>query len=238
MIRVAGMRTGVEVSGQEVDSIMSPGLLFTQHQSVLESEFDFRQLAGPPTVRISNPHIWIHWLFDQNQVLGQLVMVSPEITLEAIAIEIGLDPTNPADLAQIANELFAGLIPGREYWRWNPNQAWPARFSMRGAEYLTGLDPTFTEVYSTPLGDFEFPSSETSLAGAEIRWQVTTDNGVVGALGRLKQGPQPLQRWLGNGDGLVSNLIPPGSDGVWHFEPLAEPQPTFLPLDLEETEEL
>ena len=217
MIRIARMRTGVEVQGSENDSIVDiDPPTYATHLARLVSVHGFTDY-GQNTV--AHPGIWVHDILhqDNDTVLGQLVLVDADLFDDLVA-----DSVLGMNALDVKTKLFAGLERGHEYWLWLSLQdpsVWPS-FRLRGAEYPTAL-LGFGQVTGVhvPMDEFDMsPQTSSSIQAGQEIWSVTTDglpNNQPVAIFTRSAGS--VQRWWAHRDYLVARLLPPDSNGIWHF---------------------
>ncbi|MEN0064404.1 MAG: hypothetical protein AAGA48_19815 [Myxococcota bacterium] len=227
MIRVVGVRTGVEVFASETDSLVEiPDLNGTT--------FNFLdQLAKSPsfaplrwsraTKRVTNPFLWTHpiWNATDTQRLGQLVLCSPDAqgVMDALAKK-KVDQT-------LMDLLFASLKPGQEDWLWKSGQAWPGTFVMKSSGWpqLVRVDWDRTRYKQTA-----FPRQNANggpvpaTADPQVRasYIIETDPRFPAPAGALVVRKDKVQQWFAARSYAPFDLIQPSPTGTWRFVKLTQ----------------
>lgn len=209
MLRVAPVRTGVEILGSEstwlvpVDPPYDQGLPETFVQ------------VGTTALR-AHPSLWVHELLDPglSDVIGYLILSAGDPDSVALfeATAAALTPLGPLG----PDAIYKGFRPGEEHWIWL-DQPWPASFALRGLEYAVTLPAPVTEGerFAYPIDQFASAGGPAALEGRTYR--IRTDPGAP-AVGYLAIDGQDTQRWAARPKALYQGLIPPFKDGTWRFD--------------------
>jgi len=221
MLRVAAVRTGVEVLGSETTWLVP---IDPPYDEGLPPEF--LRLEGSPLH--VHPAMWIHEILDPaGPLLGYLVMSpgderSVEL-FEATASAIG--DVEPAGV----DGAYKRFRPGEEHWIWL-GAPWPDAFVLRAVEYTAELDANVLEQprFAYPIDQFRLQGGPVALA--ERRYRIRTDPGGP-PVGFLSLDGEDQQIWAADPNALYQRLIPPHADGTWRFDQTtAEAPPSFVPL--------
>lgn len=214
MIRVVGRRTGVEVLGTEIATMVP---LERRPNPTLQAQlakFDLVVDESASQLALVNPYLWTHEILGAD---GQLVLsdgLGYSDVVGDIATATGMARS------KVLQQFFAGITPGQERWFWN--SPWPDQFSLRGAEYLTFLrDLTGGPCYK--IGEFDLDGPLTRLGGPTRSFRQSFHNYVI-----LTQGEpvgalviphnESKQSWFARPSALAGALLPPGTEGIWTFE--------------------
>lgn len=217
MLRLAGVRTDVEILGSEDVFLLPqvPGL--TQFKGVGD--------------RMVQPDLWAHELVTPNgETVGVLAMcVASDGASQSRRLE--------ADAMGVLDRVYFDMNFNQERWLWNPNtEPWPDRFVVRGPGYPYGVDPqawvgVAPETY--PIGSFQDEGTTPPPLGGAVRtWEIRTSQ----VAGYLQMDNLGRQRWSARRAFLYQQLLPPGPDGGWHFEAMTTPPPlgpAFVTLTLD-----
>lgn len=222
MLRVAGLRTGVEILGSETSWLVPVDPPFA---GVLPTAF--RQVG---TNRYAHPSLWVHELLDSvsGDVLGYLIM-APEDP-ESVALYAETEQALESLGAPGVNAAYQGLQPGEEHWLWL-DVPWPDGFVLRGAEYALAVpEQALTGPRSAyPLDRFVDGPAPPLATERQYRIATTAQGAPVGY---LSLDAEETQTWAADPAALYQQLIPPGPKGTWHFESVtnATAPSTYLPL--------
>lgn len=216
MLRVAGVRTGVEILGSEDAALVPPA------GPIVGVPQEFRPVGS--TQWVEHPDLWPHEILDtSNQPIGLLILCNPSSEAMARFNEVSAVLSDP-------DVLYLGLRPGQEHWIWFDGVLpWPDEFRLRGAEYATQLDPTVWNAASRrayTISTFA-PQPGASLMAFEKTWEILTSSQSTPA-GFLLKSTTDEQQWWGRWKPLMQGLIPPGPDGTWRFRKVGQ-----LPATLE-----
>ncbi|MEM6931221.1 MAG: hypothetical protein AAF602_30095, partial [Myxococcota bacterium] len=144
MLRVAPLRTGVEILGSETTWFVPVDPTFGQE---LPPSFVPIGTSG----EFAHPAMWIHELLDPGQttVIGYLILSpgDPESVALFQETRAALDAVGPPGV----DAAYKGLRPGEEHWIWLDGP-WPSDFVLRGLEYPSRLP---SNVFSAPR--FAYP---------------------------------------------------------------------------------
>ncbi len=228
MIRVPGIRTGVEVWGSDTAEGYAP--------VDLPDEIDADALFGIPLGvfewlggAMRNPYLFAHDIrlgIDDSEPVGQLVLCSPDAAhgrddLRS-ALAGGLDADDDL-IDALVDSIFLGLQPNDEVWTWFEN-AWPSSFVLESTDWPVVLrrqgvvrdvyrQGVFPDVEHTePLPAYDRPA-----------YRIDTHPDHANPAGALLLGPDRLQEWFGALAYLVDGLITPSPEGAWRFSELDDP---------------
>ena len=200
MIRVAGVRTGVEILGSETEGLYPP----IQGQPADPAQLGALGLKLGPGGEVLNPWLWVHELTVNGAPAGQLVLCDPALAKLTATIPPAVQP------------YFSGLQPGEEHWRWSGPDVPPA-FELRGNPWPAEVREPAVRVDRFVIGAFD--AKGPGVPARDVprdAWAITTDADPE-PIGAVVMGPT-IQRWFARPGFLVDGLIPPGSDGRWVFE--------------------
>lgn len=240
MIRVAGLRTGVEIWGSE-DITFIP---MPQDGSSLDggmrigAAFAAQALDGwqysNQASQAGNPHVWTYTIREvdpsgaEGAIAGQLVMCSPTPSAiqdrQAITSHLsGLPGASNLDIGAVVDRLFGELEVGQERWRWRANR-WPTRFRLRRSTNGTRFLPSTLLGYAETFSMGVFPKGTPSPASrnqSAIQYLIRTSPavGTLQTVGVVETDPATKrQTWNAIPGLLMDHLIPPGRDGTWTFD--------------------